>query len=240
LEKNKAEGNPEDIGFKARQIVRACKSASLGTMDRNAQTPYVSLCAFATDYEGCPVFLFSDLADHTQNIAQTPNVSLLCEQASHLSNPQAGPRVTLVGRIEKTDDTLHKELFFQQHPSAQMYAQFGDFNFYRMDVENVHYVGGFGTAQWVDGPDYTGDSAAFLNFSMLQSEALATLNEKYPQLGSICATKLLKLRGKNWQVLRVDADGMDLKLASRIVRYSFENPIKTMDELLDIAVQICR
>jgi len=121
-----------------------------------------------------------------------------------------------------------------------MYAQFGDFNFYRMDVENVHYVGGFGTAQWVDGPDYTGDSAAFLNFSMLQSEALATLNEKYPQLGPICATKLLKLRGKNWQVLRVDADGMDLKLASRIVRYSFENPIKTMDELLDIAVQICR
>lgn len=227
------------VDFEARKIVRSCRSASLATMDREAQTPYVSFCAFVSDYEGNPILLLSDLADHTQNIAQNPNVSLLCEQASHLSNPQAGPRITLVGKMEAiVDENLHR-LFLQIHPSAKMYAQFADFNFYQLKVEKAHYVGGFGTAQWIKGVTYLGDSAAILNFSIKQAELISTLNKDFPQFAPLCATKLLKQRGKNWQVLRVDRDGVDLKLASRIVRYPFEKAIKSMDDLLDIAAQIC-
>jgi len=125
------------VGFKARKIVRSARCGSLATLSRDDQTPYVSLCAYACDYEGQPIFLLSDLADHTQNIAENTHVSLLCEQASHLSNPQAGPRVTLVGEIEKIRDENLQQLFFRNHPSAKMYAQFGDFNFYRSVPANL-------------------------------------------------------------------------------------------------------
>ncbi|MDV7338405.1 DUF2470 domain-containing protein [Terasakiella sp. A23] len=228
-----------DVGFECRKIARACQSGALATMDREAQTPYVSFCAFATDAFGQPIFLFSDLADHTQNIAIDDGVSFLCEQASHLSNPQAGPRVTLVGRVEKITDDEICTLFLQQHPSAKMYAAFGDFNFYRLNVEKAHYVGGFGRAIWVEREIYMGDSAASLNFFKLQGELITHLNADFPDLARICATKLLKQRGKNWQLLRIDADGMVLKLASKTLRYPFENPLKTPEEMLNLAAEIC-
>ncbi len=225
--------------FEARKIVRACRSGSLATTDRNDGSPYVSFCAIASDYEGHIVFLFSDLADHTKNIAENGRVSLLCEQASQLSNPQAGPRVTLVGEMEKVSDEDACLLFMQAHPSAKMYAGFGDFNFYRLNVEKAHYVGGFGKAVWLDGADYLGDSATSLNFSKVQKELISSLNAQYPDFARNCATKLLKQRGKNWQILRVDGDGIDLKLASRVIRYPFENEVKNEDGVRDIVTRIC-
>jgi putative heme iron utilization protein len=225
--------------FEARKLVRACQSGSLATTDREDGSPYVSLCAYASDFAGNLIFLLSDLADHTKNIAKESRVSFLCEQASHLSNPQAGPRVTLVGKVDKMDAEDASSIFTQIHPSAKMYAGFGDFNFYRLTVEKAHYVGGFGKAVWINAADYLGDSAASLNFSKKQLELIRHLNADFPDFPLTCATKLLKQRGKNWQVLRVDGDGVDLKLASRIVRYPFENEIKNEDELRDLVSRIC-
>ncbi|NVJ91397.1 MAG: pyridoxamine 5'-phosphate oxidase family protein [Methylocystaceae bacterium] len=227
-------------GFDARKIARSCRSGAIATTDRNDATPYVSFCAYATDYRAQPIFLFSDLADHTQNLAQNAKVSLLCEQASHLSNPQAGPRVTLVGEVEKISDEQVCSLFLQQHASAKKYADFGDFNFYRLNVEKAHFVGGFGRAVWLDSKDYMSDSAASLCFLVEQAEMVSALNEDFPDFARMCAIKLLKLRGKNWQLLRIDGDGVDLKLASKIVRYPFETEMKKLSDVMDFAAKICR
>jgi len=228
-----------NTGFEARKVVRACRSGALATRDRDANTPYVSFCACAFDFIGQPIFLFSDLADHTQNIKKDSRVSFLCEQASMRSNPQSGPRVTLVGEIEEIENEDLRALYLQIHPSAKMYAEFGDFNFYRLNVEKAHYVGGFGRAVWIEGAPYLGDSAAFLNFSRNQSQIITHLNADFPEFARICATKLLKQRGKNWKVLRVDSDGVDLRLVSKTLRYPFENELKTTQDLSEIASQIC-
>jgi heme oxygenase (biliverdin-IX-beta and delta-forming) len=228
------------MGFEARKIVRSCRSGAIATIQRKDGTPYVSFCAYATDYGAQPIFLFSDLADHTQNLAQNGNVSLLCEQASHLTNPQAGPRVTLVGEIEKITDAQTCLLFLQQHASAKKYAAFGDFNFYRLNVEKAHFVGGFGRAIWFDSKDYMGDSAASLYFLAEQVKLLSDLKEDFPDFARICATKLLKLRGKNWQLLRVDSDGVDLKLASKVVRYPFDTEMKNVSQVMEFVAKICR
>lgn len=228
------------MGFEARKIARKCRSGAIATTDRNEGTPYVSFCAYATDYSAQPIFLFSDLADHTQNLVQNGKVSLLCEQASHLSNPQAGPRVTLVGEIEKIEDGQICSLFLQQHTSAKKYASFGDFNFYRLNVEKAHFVGGFGRAIWLDSKDYMSDSAASLCFLTKQTELVSILNEDFSDFARRCATKLLKLRGKNWQLLRVDGDGVDLKLASKIVRYPFDAEMKNVSAVMDFAAKTCR
>ncbi len=228
-----------EAAFEARRMARMCRSGALATQARDTGTPYVSFCATAFDGIGQPVFLFSDLADHTRNIQACEQVSFLCERASSLSNPQAGPRVTLVGRMERTIQPDLCSLFLQMHPSAKMYASFNDFNFYRLHIEKAHYVGGFGRAIWMDAGQYLGDSAAFLSFLKKQEEMVQLLNRDFPTFAAICATKLLKLRGKNWQVLRVDTDGIDLKLASKVVRYPFEKEVKTSKELLQWVREIC-
>jgi putative heme iron utilization protein len=227
------------IGFEARKLAKICRSGALATIDCRDGSPYASFCAVAFDHLGQPVFLLSDLADHTRNIRQNPKVSFLCEQASQRSNPQSGPRVTLTGAVTQVKQQNLKDVFLQIHPSAQMYMNFADFNFYILNVEKAHFVGGFGQAQWLEAEEYLGDSAAHLNFSNMQQRLIAHLNADFPELAVSCATKLLKQRGKNWQLLRIDPDGMDLKLASKIVRYPFEKELKTEDDLRNIAYKIC-
>jgi len=225
--------------FEARKVLRSSRSGSLATTTRETKTPYVSFCAMAHDYEGQPIFLFSDLADHTQNLVIEGHASFLCEQASHLSNPQAGPRITLVGQIEKVSDDDLTSLFLQSHSSARMYSKFEDFNFYTLRVEKVHYVGGFGRAIWLKRTEYLGDSGTSLEFFNEQNGLLETIKRKFPSFALTCATKLLKHRGKNWQVLRVDGDGVDLKLGAKIVRYPFEKPLKSVEEAIENIGKIC-
>jgi heme iron utilization protein len=219
--------------FEARKIIRSSRSGGLGSIDRDTGAPYVSFCAMAHDYSAEPIFLFSDLADHTQNILNDDRVSFLCEKASHLSNPQAGARVTLVGKMVKTSNAHLTSLFLQTHPSAKMYAKFGDFNFYTLVVERAHFVGGFGRARWMDRLEYLGESLSSLEFSQKQTALVESIEHEFPTFALHCATKLLKHRGKNWQVLRVDGDGVDLKLGAKVVRYPFEKPLKTRDEVLE-------
>jgi len=226
-------------GFEARQIVKSCRSGALGTINSRDGAPHVSLCAVAFDAIGHAVFLLSDLAEHTQNLKADPRVSFLCEQASGRGNPQSGPRVSLVGEMKQVRSAEAEALYLQMHPSAQMYANFEDFNLYRLEVVKAHFVGGFGRAQWLEGAEFLGDSAAFLNFSKNQEGVITYLNTEFPQFASICATKLLKQRGKSWQLLRIDSDGADLKGPSRTVRYPFETEVKTRQEIEEIVRNIC-
>jgi putative heme iron utilization protein len=67
-------------------------------------------------------------------------------------DPMALPRVTLVGTLCEVPaaslDTAHAA-FVDAHPTAASYAGFGDFTFWRLDVESVRYVGGYGRMSWV-------------------------------------------------------------------------------------------
>ena len=133
----------------ARELITAARAASLGTLSAENGLPYVSLVTIATDAKGYPILLLSGLADHTKNLAANPRASLLIEKAFHLKNPQTGPRITLQGTILPSTDAVDSELFLKKHPSAQRYASFADFGFFKMAVEKAHYVGGFGTAVWL-------------------------------------------------------------------------------------------
>ena len=40
------------------------------------------------------------------------------------------------------------------NPTSAYYIDFGDFTFYRLDVESIRYVGGYGRMSWVDAAGY--------------------------------------------------------------------------------------
>ena len=57
--------------------------------------PFVTLLPYVLDAEARPLFLVSDLAEHTRNLKRNPCASLMVAEASRL--PLEAPRVTLVG-----------------------------------------------------------------------------------------------------------------------------------------------
>ena len=67
----------------------------------------------------------------------------------------AKPRVTLVGRAEVVEDRdAFAEAYAALHPDARGYIDFPDFQFYRLHVERVRYIAGFGQMGWIKGEAY--------------------------------------------------------------------------------------
>ena len=54
------------------------------------------------------------------------------------------------------DRPTARDRYLAANPAAAYYIDFGDFTFYRLDVESIRYVGGYGRMSWVDAAGYAG------------------------------------------------------------------------------------
>ena len=142
------EDDPAVVG---RRLLRAAATASLGTIGQDGGWPYASLVLVAVDDDATPILLLSDLAVHSRNIAADDRVSLLIDGTAGLEDPLTGPRLTVLGRAQRSGDPRHREHFLARHATAELYADFGDFAFYRVAVENAQLVAGFGRIHSIAG-----------------------------------------------------------------------------------------
>jgi putative heme iron utilization protein len=137
---------------RARTLVLRETTGTLSTLDPDG-FPHGAYVTFALDGAD-PVFLISKLATHTQNLLRDPRASLMAHE-SRAEDPLANGRVTLVGPCEKiAEPSAARAAFLAVHPRASYYADFEDFAFYRLRVQSVRYIGGYGRMSWVDAGDW--------------------------------------------------------------------------------------
>src|SRR6201996_6064534 len=134
----------------AKQLLRATRAGALATIDRNTGHPFASLVNVATDTDGSPLILVSRLSTHTANIEVDGRASILLAQTGK-GDPLAHPRLTVLGRLAQvardgTDDARVRRRFLARHPKSELYAGFGDFSFWRMEIASAHLNGGFARA----------------------------------------------------------------------------------------------
>ena len=48
-----------------------------------------------------------------------------------------------------------RAIYLARHANSKYWVDFEDFSFYRLEVVDVYYVGGFGVMGWVAASDYT-------------------------------------------------------------------------------------
>jgi putative heme iron utilization protein len=117
--------------------------------------PSGSVVGFAPDDEGRPVFVFSGMSAHTQDLLANPKCSLTV--AAKDFKGAADGRVNLMGTCGLVRDAGEREqakqLYLKKHPGA-FWADFGDFNWFRMEVEHCRFVGGFARAGAVSAAEY--------------------------------------------------------------------------------------
>ncbi len=147
------------FGEQARTLVHLAPSGTLGTLSRrHPGHPFVSVMPYAPDDGGRPLVLISGLAMHTQNLDADPRASLLVVQAGH-EDPLAMARVTLMGRAQRlpaADRPAAREAYLARHPNAVHWVDYGDFAFWRLDLTDVYFVGGFGAMDWLTVEGYEG------------------------------------------------------------------------------------
>ena len=143
---------PADFDPKAlaRTLLRGIRAGTLGTLDRNTGHPFASLVNVATDIDGAPLILTSRLSTHTANLEADGRASVLLAETGK-GDPLAHPRLTVLGRFATiakggADEARVRRRFLARHPKSELYAGFGDFSFWRMDVASAHLNGGFARA----------------------------------------------------------------------------------------------
>jgi heme oxygenase (biliverdin-IX-beta and delta-forming) len=136
------------------------KRERVGTLATQSQRhpgwPFASVMPYALTEDAAPVFLISGMAIHTQNVLADPRVSLLVMQSAGDADPLGSPRATLLGTARRMDQPADeiRAAYLDRHPSARYWIDFSDFSFFRLDVSDVYYVGGFGVMGWVEANDY--------------------------------------------------------------------------------------
>jgi putative heme iron utilization protein len=143
---------------RARTLTYLSRVGSLSTLSRKQPGfPFGSVMPYALDGSANPIFLISTMAMHTQNIQADRRASLLITQPDAEGDPLGASRVALLGNIAlvpAAEIAPARELYLSRHPNSKYWVDFEDFAFYRMEVVDVYYVGGFGVMGWVSTPAY--------------------------------------------------------------------------------------
>jgi putative heme iron utilization protein len=155
---------------------------------------------YGLDDHGRPIFLISTMAMHTQNLQADPRASLLVAQQETDGEPLGASRVTLVANVlpvPRPELAEARKLYLERHAKSKYWVDFEDFSFYRMDVIDVYYVGGFGVMGWVSASDYDrsqpdplADSVASIiqHMNADHKDALVMLAQTFAHIDSTEAT----------------------------------------------------
>lgn len=209
-----------------RRLLRHCNTATLATAERATEGwPYASLVQVAAAHDASPLLLLSDLADHTKNFAQDNRVSLMLDDTSGLANPLTGARVTVQGRIETLGDDaadhLLKSRYLARHPDAANYAEFGDFNFYRIVPERLHLVAGFGRIHWLSASETLLSAEDLGTLAEDEAGILAHMNADHADAIDLYADSALAGAETGWQMTAIDPEGLDMMRGGARCRLEF-------------------
>ncbi len=236
---NEAETPERSPGAHIRSLMRSLDRATLSTgMASGDGWPYGSLVMAAVDQDGSPLLLLSDLAEHTTNLKADPRVSLMFDGTAGLAEPLTGARVSVLGQVEKIEDERMAERYLRHHPSARMFAEFKDFNFYRVCVERAHIVAGFGRIHWVEAADIL--SERMPDLEVAEADIVAHMNEDHADANQLYASVLCGRTGDGWAMTGCDPEGCDLRLDGDIARLDYDAPVRDADETRKALVSLVK
>jgi heme iron utilization protein len=229
---------------RARTLVWYATQGSLATVAKKPEGyPFGSVVSFAIDDAGRPLLALSDLAEHSKNLAVDPKASLLVTETDDGPDPLASGRVTLIGPARQVPDTERDEVrerYLAVHPHAY-YVDFDDFALYRLEVEAIRYVGGFGIMSWIDlgryataepDPVRPGARAAIDHMNTDHADAVRLYAEVLAELGPVFEASIVNLDRYGFDVQATTTDG------TRTVRIPFGTRLDQGSQVRDAMIRL--
>jgi putative heme iron utilization protein len=232
---------------RARTLVYISRIGSLSTLSRKQPGfPFGSVMPYGLDEHGRPIFLISTMAMHTHNLQADPRASLLVTPEDAGSDPLGASRVTLVGNvvpIPQAEVAGARELYLARYANSRYWVDFEDFSFYRMDVVDIYYVGGFGVMGWVSATEYARSQPDPLADSMV--EIIQHMNADHKGSLVLLARRFARIEAQEATMTAVDRLGFQMRLKTsdgmRGTRIAFlrevSNPADTRKVLVEMVQQ---
>jgi len=226
-----------DPRLAAKKLLREARSGALATLMPDSGDPYCSLVNVATTIGGSPVLLLSKLAVHTKNLLSDARTSLMLDERKE-GDPLEGARVMLMGRCVKDNDAATPIAYLRRHPDAEMYANFSDFAFYRMEVGGAHLVAGFGRIVDLKPQDVLTDVVDAKALVEAEAEAIAHMNTDHADACRLYATRLLGAGDGDWRCVGIDPEGIELQNGRMALRLPFPRRIIALGTLRTVLKEL--
>jgi hypothetical protein len=202
--------------------------------------PYCSLVNLATHPDGSPILLISRLAVHTKNILADSRVSLMLDERA-AGDPLEGARIMLSGVAEVADNDdreLLRRRYLSAHPSAEAYADFGDFAFFRIRPTGTHLVAGFGRILDLKPEQFLTDLSDAGALVAAEQGAIEHMNADHREAMNLYATRLLGAESAGWRCTGCDPEGLDMQAERVTLRLDFPVHVTGPGDLRKMLVQL--
>jgi len=231
---------------RARTLLHLGRIGTLATVSRKQPGfPFGSLMPYGLDDQGRPIFLISSMAMHTQNLQADPRASLLIAQLEADSDPLGSSRITLIGnvrRIPEPELAGARALYLARYENSKYWVDFEDFSFYRMEVVDLYYVGGFGVMGWVEAADYQNTRPDPL--ADTAPGILEHMNADHRDALVLLASKFAGIESEEATMTAVDRLGFNVRLKTperiRGARIAFLREVSTPEETRKVLVEMVR
>jgi heme iron utilization protein len=231
---------------RVRTLVYLGRLGSLSTLSRKQPGfPFGSVMPYGLDGQGRPLFLISTMAMHTQNLKADPRASLLVTQESGDGDPLGASRVTLVGNVlpvAEADVAAARAAYLARHANSKYWVDFEDFSFYRLEVVDIYFVGGFGVMGWVTAAEYVSSQPDPLADSM--AEIIQHMNADHKDAMVLLARKFAHIEAQEATMTAVDRLGFHVRLKTQDgmkgARIAFLREVKNSAEARNVLVEMVR
>ncbi len=228
-------------GRAVRSLLRRSRQGALATLMAGQGDPYCSLVNVASHPDGSPLLLISRLAIHTKNLLADSRVSLMLDERAE-GDPLEGSRIMLSGRAEEISEdgeiAIARRRYLNAHPSAEAFADFKDFSFFRIRPGGTHLVAGFGRIVDLKPPQFLTDISDAQALLEAEQGVVEHMNTDHKEALGLYATKLMGAPPDDWRCSGCDPDGLDLQAGNTVLRLDFPVRVTSPGELRKVLVQL--
>lgn len=235
------------LAEKARTLTEQGGHSSLSTMSKkHPGYPFGSLMPYGLSSLGEPTFLISSMAMHTRNLLDSPRATLLITQLGHSGSALGAGRISLLGDVypvESDEETRGiASRYLERNPEAQSWLNFGDFQFFRMSLCDVYYVGGFGVMGWIRPDDYLAANPDPL--ALIAAGVIQHMNEDHRDSLVLIVRQMRGINALDAEMTTVDRLGFNLRVNTpegpRGERLSFPRPVEDSKDIRDVFVRMAK
>lgn len=231
----------EEAVQEARALMLEAYQGVLSTLSKDMPGyPFGSVAPYCLDEGGRPLLLISEIAQHTKNLRADARCSLIVIAGG--DDIQANARLTLVGEcvpVPADEVEAAAGRYYRYFPDSHDYHRTHDFTFFRLQPQRCRFIGGFGRIHWLE-------PGAVLRANPFPEEREAGIvthmnDDHADALRHYCVQAGIPLpEGMQPVMVGIDAEGLHLRLGSRIVRLAFPAPVATPLEARETLVAMAR
>lgn len=223
----------------ARQLALQCQSAVFSTLSHKLQgAPFGSVSTVMLTDTGDVIFYVSDIAQHARNLEHDNRLSITLYHQASAGDQNTEARLTLNGQAQKLSYEQaadYEGRYFRLFPAAEAYKQAHDFYFWKMPVEHIRFIGGFGEIFWLTEQEWQQAAPAWQAQDELAM--VVHMNEDHADACELITLQHSGQRGAA-RMLTVYPDGCHFMQAERLFFVPFAAPCANAQEVRKALVQL--